>query len=288
MVLVKAAQRTQQSALKGFPTSYPTAIRQAQEACKAALADGHKLIEVEIPSSSLTSVAGDGEGQNEMNLSMGYLKDFLVAWRTEAEGVRVFFPDNVELAVARSGQTSDPSAGRVAMEAKFDDDTNLFKLGYLTKQNAAWAMLGLNLGQAFKPSQLVKEGDKMFVVAYPSFNPREEMSAVRQLYDDAAKQQQRPLIIFNGELDRLRGGYYPGLFFPELAKITSEFLPKFETAYYIHNFKGTRPGALFRCYPGPWQVLRRNPLDEEDTFAVWTSDKRPSLKEVALEILPNS
>ena len=77
-----------------------------------------------------------------------------------------------ELAVARSGQTSDPSAGRVAMEAKFDDDTNLYKLGYLTKQNAAWAMLGMNLGQAFKPSQLVKEGDKMFVVAYPSFNPR--------------------------------------------------------------------------------------------------------------------
>jgi hypothetical protein len=70
------------------------------------------------------------------------------------------------------------------------------------------------------------------------------MSAVRQLYEDAAKQQQRPLIIFNGELDRLRGGYYPGLFFPELAKITSELLPRFETAYYIHNFKGTRPGTM--------------------------------------------
>jgi hypothetical protein len=39
-----------------------------------------------------------------------------------------------------------------------------------------------------------------------------------------------------------RGGYYPGLFFPELAKITAEFLPSMEAAYYIHNFKGTRPG----------------------------------------------
>jgi hypothetical protein len=47
-------------------------------------------------------------------------------------------------------------------------------------------------------------------------------------------------------------------------------------------------GALFRAYPGPWQVLRRNPVNEEDMRVVWTGDKRPSLKQVALEILPNS
>jgi hypothetical protein len=47
-------------------------------------------------------------------------------------------------------------------------------------------------------------------------------------------------------------------------------------------------GALFRAYPGPWQVLRRNPLNEDDMRVVWTGDKRPTLKQVALEILPNS
>lgn len=50
------------------------------------------------------------------------------------------------------------------------------------------------------------------------------------------------------------GGYYAGFAFQELAKLTKDFLPKFEQAYYIHNFKGTRPGALFRAYPGPWWV----------------------------------
>lgn len=45
-----------------------------------------------------------------------------------------------ELAVARSGQTSDPSAGRKAMDAVFGSDSN-FKLGYLTQQSAAWAVL---------------------------------------------------------------------------------------------------------------------------------------------------
>lgn len=30
------------------------------------------------------------------------------------------------------------------------------------------------------------------------------------MWDAAAKPKDKPLIIFNGELDRLRGGYYPG------------------------------------------------------------------------------
>ncbi len=92
--------------------------------------------------------------------------------REQAPGIRVFFPDDQELAVARSGQTADPAAGRAAFDAKFDDSSR-FKLGYLTKQNAAWAVLGVNLfGAGFKPSQLVQDSDALFLVAYPSFNPR--------------------------------------------------------------------------------------------------------------------
>lgn len=160
------------------------------------------------------------------------------------------------------------------------------------------------------------------------------------------------------------------MFFPELAKLTTEFLPQVETAYYIHNFKGSKPGArqrlshsirpvtlahwfkrmqpdsvlscmaplwqpqghtaprrvfasrtayqlgchrlsahpfcwqlykgcntvvccchagvLFRAYPGPWQVLRRSMIDPDATQCVWSSQTRPTLKQVSLEILPNS
>lgn len=70
----------------------------------------------------------------------------------------------------------------------------------------------------------------------------EELTATRELYDNAAALKDRPLIIFNGELDRLRGGYYPSWGFPELAKLSKEFLPQVECAYFIHNFKGSRPG----------------------------------------------
>ena len=44
--------------LQTFPSDYPTAMRQAQAATLAALEDGHKLIEVEFPTSSLQGVSG--------------------------------------------------------------------------------------------------------------------------------------------------------------------------------------------------------------------------------------
>ncbi len=146
-------------------------------------------------------------------------------------------------------------------------DNTRFKFGYLTKQNAIWSTLGLNLfGASFSPVDQVKDTDQLFVVGYPSFNPREELSATYQLWKEAAEPTgrclyscctcsarqtmsvghgglltvgrpaikrvapfhqttARPLIVFNGELDRIRGGYYPAFAFGELAKLSKTFIP---------------------------------------------------------------
>lgn len=135
-----------------------------------------------------------------------------------------------------------------------------FKLGHLTQQSAAWALLGMNLGSSFSPAAQLKDSDELLVVAYPSFNPRgahvaqqrpdpasshanpsphanaspsaifsatEELCAARSLWDAvAADPSGPPFVLFNAELDRLRGGYYPSLFFPELARLTHEWLPQ--------------------------------------------------------------
>lgn len=51
-----------------FPKDYNAALRQAQEAVKSAIADGHLLIEVDLPTGGrLAGVSGDSEGQREMN-----------------------------------------------------------------------------------------------------------------------------------------------------------------------------------------------------------------------------
>lgn len=78
----------------------------------------------------------------------------------------------------------------------------------------------------------------------------EELCAAQQIWQDTGRQG-RALIMFNGELDRIRaGGYYPAFIYPELAKMANDFIPKFEAAYYIHNFKGTRPGEEGYCVYG--------------------------------------
>ena len=75
-------------------------------------------------------------------------------------------------------------------------------------------------------------------------DPGAEMVAVEEVYNAAIKGTDRPLLIFNGELDRIRTGYLPAIVYPGLARMAKQWLPEFCTAYYIKNFKGRRPGTL--------------------------------------------
>ncbi|KAL2901121.1 hypothetical protein RDABS01_026203 [Bienertia sinuspersici] len=55
------------------------------------------------------------------------------------------------------------------------------------------------------------------------------MLVVEELYKEAVANTTRTLIVFNGELDRIRSGYYPSFFYPKLASLTKTLLPKMET-----------------------------------------------------------
>lgn len=65
-------------------------------------------------------------------------------------------------------------------------------------------------------------------------------------------------IVVNGELFKLRQGglmgYYPDFIFPKLAEARKRMMPRMVTAYYLRVFRGPPIGALYRSYPGPWQV----------------------------------
>ena len=49
-------------------------------------------------------------------------------------------------------------------------------------------------------------------------------------------------------------GYYPDFIFPKLAEARKRMMPRMVTAYYLRVFRGPPIGALYRSYPGPWQV----------------------------------
>ncbi|XP_059641231.1 protein LPA3 isoform X2 [Cornus florida] len=239
----------------------------AKEATELALKDGKQLMEIEFPTAGLESVPGDGEGGIEMTGSMQLIREFcdLFISPEKATRTRIFFPEANEVEFARKSIFGGAS----------------FKLDYLTKPS-----LFEDFGFVTKVKMVdrVKPEDELFLVGYPYFNVN-EMLVVEELYKEAVVNTSRKLIIFNGELDRIRSGYYPPFFYPKLAALSTTLLPKMETVYYIHNFKGRNGGALFRCYPGPWKVLRR--LGNK-YFCLHQQEVMPSLKEVALDILPSA
>lgn len=208
-----------------------------------------------------------------MTYSMGYLRQFCRSFQQNAAATRIFFPDKKEMEVAKTGKGIEEESGPVF-------DVTKFQLDYLTTPSGL-----LDIGIDFSKVDITtraRRTDELYIIAYPHFNVN-EMIAVDELYQKIAKDASCPIIVFNGELDRIRSGYYPALFFPKLGKLAKSFIPNFESAYYIHNFKGSRGGVLFRAYPDPWQVLRRH---GDRLELVHTQDTMPGLKDVALNILP--
>lgn len=250
-----------------FPKDYTELLQQAKEATELALKDNRQLMEIEFPTAGLGSVPGDGEGGTEMTGSMQLIREFcdLLVISEKVTKTRIFFPEANEVKFARQSIFEGAS----------------FKLDYLTKPSF---FEDFGFTEKVKMADRVKPEDELFIVAYPYFNVN-EMLVVEELYKTAVSNTSRKLIIFNGELDRIRSGYYPPFFYPKLAALSKTLFPKMETVYYIHNFKGRNGGVLFRCYPGPWKVFRRV---GSTYICLHKQESMPSLKEVALDILPSA
>ena len=155
--------------------------------------------------------------------------------------------------------------------------------------------LGIRVGQVQAADQL-DGSERLLVMAYPSFDPR-EMLEVEQLHaalvaSAAAREQQQrqqpALLTFNGELDRIRTGYYPAFFYPKIGALAKNLLPQFATTYYLKNIKGNAGGAILRCYPGPYQIFARSSGDASGLSLVECREEMPDLRQVALEVLPRA
>ena len=108
------------------------------------------------------------------------------------------------------------------------------------------------------------------------------------LHNNACDDQVTTVIV-NGALDKVRDGYYPGIFFPALAVTVNRFYKNFDSIFYLRPLsdKGCY-GWVYRVYPEPWQVilqtrkLDKNKVAVVENTVVYTSDTRPSFA-LALE-----
>ncbi|KAH7576424.1 hypothetical protein JRO89_XS01G0060900 [Xanthoceras sorbifolium] len=218
-----------------FPNDYTELLKQAKQAAELAMKDGKQLMEIEFPTAGLESVPGDGEGGNEMTGSMQLIREFCDCLVNPEKATRTriinlafifqFFPEANEVKFARNSAFEGAS----------------FKLDYLTKPSL---FEDFGFTEKVKMADRVKPGDELFLVAYPYFNVN-EMLVVEELYKEAVVNTARKLIVFNGELDRIRSG----------------------------------------CYPGSWKVLRNV---KNKYICLHQQEVMPSLKEVALDILPSA
>ena len=102
------------------------------------------------------------------------------------------------------------------------------------------------LGELLDP---VDPDDDMYLVVNPS---SVEVSKVEALYNAAMDQ---PVILLNPKLEDVAVvgiGY-------AARQLRDRFLSQIETCYYL---RPVDQGAVYRCYPGPWQIWRETAPDE--------------------------
>jgi len=212
-----------------------------QSALKAALADGHKLIELEVPT---TNRFKDQPLNVILQYNTRYIRE-LVRCFTQPQEVCIVFPDKKECEYAVEDYGGDVPF-------------------YITPlDNPRVADLDVSV-------------DKVFVMN-PVFDVREYVNT-EELWTQTVEPRGGAQIVVNGELFKLRQGglmgYYPDFIFPKLAEARKRMMPKMVTAYYLRVFRGPPIGALYRSYPGPWQVLRAEETEEGAGFfrVLWEGD----------------
>jgi len=138
-----------------------------------------------------------------------------------------------------------------------------------------------------QPKLVESLGSKTFIFVNPGFNVEEWI--ILSKISDLTKSSS--IIIINGNLDRLRKGYYPSFFYPGLAAVTKSFYLQFEQTFFLSPIavNGDRLGAwLCRsslaapANMNAWALLvRRNTAEATDKLkylATELYDKEPDPK----------
>ena len=119
---------------------------------------------------------------------------------------------------------------------------------------------------------------KLLIAISPGFNIDEWIELAKW---DTTKV---PLIVINGNLDRLRQGYYPSIFYPGLTKVSKSFYSKFSQVFFLQpvSISGDRyAGYTARVYPKQWEIL----LKSDSNYEVIKSSEQQEKAKVVFDLL---
>lgn len=248
------------------PSTFFQAISQAASAVQAALDAGETCVEVEfppLPAAQLESSAVGAYDVLDANIRLSV--DFAKIVAEKKGNVAILFPDFTEKdrAVELNGESDTPAPGvRFGILRPFTG--NLLE----------------RLMAPRKEEPAVKDEDDILVVIGAS---AQELPDVEKLVLDA-REAGKPVVLFNLKLDSARGDL--GLpAFPR-KMLHYRFLSNIIPVYYLRTRSYTRSlkkppftvnysGALYRVFPGPYQILLDTPAGKYQRLA--TQPTRPAL-----------
>lgn len=227
-----------------LPSDYAALREQAVSSVRTALADGVTLCEVQFPPVANMATAALNQIQDA---NRAFARDFITPFIAElgVGAVEVVMPDAAEARLAK----------------KLWGDETAFGIRAIPKPGS----------DSFVRSQASKSPDdpkKLVVCVNPGFN-------VSEWIDMESLEGLDPVILINGDLDKVRGGYYPRIFYPGLHAVKDRFLSRFEPVYYVKQF--SNGGTLFRAYPSQW-LLFYTPVEAGTSKLVRSFESRPEFR----------
>ena len=278
------------------PGTYEAMLDDAVASCQAAIDDGFLKLEIQLPPPPGFDVDSSTAMRTNLTLCIELAKRMASQPGGRAQRVHVLVADRAEF--KRAGELFETefgsTIGQVANTSesswRANSELGAVTLGTLAEvDSSALAMLDQTLtGDDYRESVLAGERADILICtnlscvelllaekyARSMAESDDEEDAKRPSYwmGDAEARRARPFILFQNDLESLRGDM--GLSgFPDRDlhhRFTSEFLPAFFLRKRDYNktvaTKGWNPlaieqvyysGALFREYPGPWQVLKK-------------------------------
>ena len=256
------------------PASFYELQRASIRATQRAMADGHKLLEIEYPPLpanvlEMDDVSAYDVARANVNLALEFAKAISSTYTSSRDGVAVLLPDESELRIMYEDLKLDanPHPGvrltslRRGIKGDEDDgkDYRFFK-----PENVFIGLLGRGSGGTVAPLP----DTIMYIIVVAS---AQELPDVEELYeqiknerDETTGQQQPVIVLYNLKLDILRGDLgapaFPG------KDLHDRFLSRIKPVYYLRTRQYSRSvstppfvlnyqGCLFRAYPGHYQTL---------------------------------
>ena len=205
-------------------------LRNSIDSCKKALNTGQKLLEIDF----IANRKNDLSVAETLDTTRMFTKEFIKPFATTfGNDLWLLFPERSEQ--QRALQVWGLSGDNAPITVTCIKDA----LAYLSK----------GAGAANMPP-------KLMIAVNPGFNIDEyiDLAAIGSRAGDC------PLIIINGQLDRIRNGYYPSLFYPGLAR-TVPFYNNFAYLFWLANlsFDGNRfAGWIAKSIDTDFEIYVRN------------------------------